>query len=268
MAGFASFALLMISIFNEPTTMKSPLLHLPLLLLYEFTKLLGPVAACVDLTPFLTDSTAGNMEQVAGGGNVSDNVPLYFDIGRQQIENETPLTFCLNGLKIPTMVGENTCDEGQSCWLAVGYKANDVNGDGLNLDYCESEERGIAPCYECLCGGLDWNDGGSTNDEIIIGYVCGLSWPDKWGVSCTDTENSRGNPEDNPFASIYITVCPANFSEISGCTYCSGGTLPAFQVAVQWLPKNCVTNGWPSSSEHSSLFGAFVLSTSLLFLLL
>lgn len=230
--------------------MRNTAIEIPLLLLCAFaTKLSPSLASCVDLTTLITDETAGNLQQVTGGGNVSANVPLYFDVGRQQIDAVASETiFCLDDLKIPFMVGENVCADGSSCWLAVGMKANDVNA------------------MDCVCSGLEWTDGGPVEDTIING--CGLSSPDQWGTTCTDTENGRNNPNEE-YATVHITVCPA-ISGLSDCPVCSGGILPAFQVAVQWLPANCVSIGWPTSSSvhvRPSLIGAFGVSTLLLLLL-
>jgi hypothetical protein len=114
-------------------------------------------APCLDLTPFITDATADNLKIVsAAGGNLSSNLPLYFDVGRQQVSPNTPLTFCLNGLPIPRMVGStlcNTLSTPQQCFLAVGTKAND-DGSGAYLDYCASSDilltftfLGISICF-------------------------------------------------------------------------------------------------------------------------
>jgi hypothetical protein len=226
-------------------------------------------APCLDLTPFITDATADNLKIVsAAGGNLSSNLPLYFDVGRQQVSPNTPLTFCLNGLPIPTMVGStlcNTLSTPQQCFLAVGTKAND-DGSSADLDYCASSDGDIGACYDCLCQGLDWTTSASGANNETISNACGFGSPPEWGTTCLETDNGR-NVNDS-FATVHITVCP-NISEVNDCTVCgSGGILPAFQVAVQWLSENCVTAGWPTSTAWRTSFSwsSFVgiLSTSMI----
>jgi hypothetical protein len=235
-----------------------------LLLLLIVTPLIN---ACIDLTSFITDETAENLELVAAGGNLSSINPLYFDVGRQQVNPNTPLTFCLNGLRIPTKVGNNVCNGSQQCFLAVGMKAND-NGMNMNLDDCTSFDRGIAPCYNCLCQGLEWVAPPGAADNETISNACGLSSPDRWGITCTDKENGR-NVNDT-FATVHITACP-DLGGLNDCNVCSGGTLPAFQVAVQWLSESCVIAGWPSAAwriTYSCMSVWGIVSTSLFMMLI
>jgi hypothetical protein len=238
---------------------------MPILLLFL---LIGMplIHACLDLTPFITDATADNLKIVLAGGNLSSNLPLYFDVGRQQVSPNTPLTFCLNGLRIPTMVGSTLCNtlSTQQCFLAVGTKANDDGGS--DLDYCASSDGDIAPCYSCLCQGLDWTTSASGADNETISDVCGFGSQTEWGTTCLETDNGRN--DNDSFATVHITACP-NISGVNDCTVCgSGGILPAFQVVVQWLSENCLTAGWPTSTawRTSFIWSSFVgiLFTSLI----
>jgi hypothetical protein len=201
-------------------------------------------------------------------GDIDSVSVVYFNIPRIQVSPPNPqVQLCIEDLPIPSSVGGRQCGGGEAqgwnnCWLVVATHV----GSNLNPEdtqHCESEDenRGTAPCYECLCKGSYFGagsvpDGSYVSDTLIDS--CGPSSPHRWGVGCDDVQNARGIQSfDRVSLSNHSTVQINICSETTdGCSVCQGGGYhPAFDVGLQWVNnvEQCSSQpkyGAPFSSGH------------------
>lgn len=200
-------------------------------------------SCAANLLDYTERTSEENLKILLGGGDMPDDAPVYFDVPTQQIDNGEALALCVENLTIPQTVGGNVCNSTQRCWLAVGYHA--ASGEEANE-------------YECLCSGADLGTG-AANDVIADG--CGLSQADKWGVSCPDVMNGRGDSKE---ATVQITVCSPM---ADGCNVCSGGDQPPYRVGLRWLSNQdeCSEPFGGSGAIHINNFSIALLTSLLSF---
>jgi len=179
---------------------------------------------------------AASMSDLAiltGGGAVSNNVPVFFDIPSQVVAGE--VKYCLENVTIPTKVGGNDCTEAQNCWMSVGLHAvTDYTTDPAVTEVCQSSSSDSAGCFDCACRGMSMSTGVEPN---TLATYCGLHTDTDWGVTCGDTTNGRLSwGEQEQMASLFSTVHVSICSEAnSDCGLCQGGIHPSFRIGVQWI---------------------------------
>jgi len=201
----------------------------------------SPSVPCTPLTSYLAPDSEDELERFLGGGDVPNDVPVFFDIPRMEISFASPqIKFCIGDIPIPKSVGGTACNEWNKCWLVIGtHTEKNLNPD--DIEYCESSDkyRGTAPCYECVCSGAELSTG-SVADNVTVTDACGLSSQDRWGAVCPDVQNGRmvfpydGSYPDSysNYTTVQINIC-GGISDL--CSICrSGGHHPQFQVGLQW----------------------------------
>jgi hypothetical protein len=220
-------------------------------------------SSCIDLTAYA--STPDEVSILTGGGNVSDNTPVIFDIPSDFVSGE--VVYCLENITIPNYVGLNKCEDSQRCWLAVGLHAGQ-NNDASATQACRNSGD-TKNCYECTCTGSSMKSGSS---EYVLYDGCGLRTDSRWGASCRDVTNGRVNWDGDGrvvsnSSTVHVHVCPET---IAYCNVCQGGLHPSFRVGVQWisdLEEQCFShpfeNNSPMGLSTSSIIGIVVGSAIL-----
>jgi len=199
---------------------------------------------CIDPTPYAINPE--NLSILKGGGNVPDDVAVYFDfpptISTHVIGDSGPKIFCLEDIQIPKSVGGKDCVDHDACQMAVGIRVSpgdDQKGGGALL----SDD------YGCICTGFSVHPDDPFDDTYTSG--CGLADEERWGVTCSgDTAmteqryyyDSNGTRVVSNSSTAYISLCPPN-NDL--CGVCGSGRgrreMPRFLAGVQWVSN--VKNG-------------------------
>jgi hypothetical protein len=185
---------------------------------------------CIDLMPYA--SSISDLAILTGGGVMSNNVPVFFDIPSQVVAGE--VKYCLENVTIPTHVGGNDCTEAQNCWMSVGLHASNDYSDPSATEVCQNASGDSVGCYDCACRGMSMSTGVEPN---TLAAYCGLHTDTDWGVTCGDTTNgsfSWGEEEQmtSLFSTVHVSICSESNSD---CGLCRGGIHPSFRIGVQWI---------------------------------
>eukprot|EP00562_Extubocellulus_spinifer_P002529 CAMPEP_0178482032 /NCGR_PEP_ID=MMETSP0696-20121128/6519_1 /TAXON_ID=265572 /ORGANISM="Extubocellulus spinifer, Strain CCMP396" /LENGTH=256 /DNA_ID=CAMNT_0020109525 /DNA_START=169 /DNA_END=936 /DNA_ORIENTATION=- len=194
---------------------------------------------CAPLIDYVEPMYQNNLDIFLGGGEISDDVPVFFDIPRMEIPAISPqIKLCIEDLPIPTSVGESECNDWNKCWLVIGRHTG-PNAKSEDTKNCASSDdyRGTSPCYACTCSGSYFGSGSVPSDEPLISG-CGLSSQQAWGVSCPDVNNGRMTSMNtySNFSTVQINICDGSGDV---CEICQGGGYqPQFRVGLQWISES------------------------------
>ncbi len=196
---------------------------------------------CFDLIPYAINPEY--LEILNGGGDVSNNAAVYFEIPSTFVNGET--VYCLQDIMIPDTVGGKSCNDSQKqCWLAVGHRSG------------RKETEVAASQYSCLCSGSTMNPFDSSDESISDG--CGLQDNDHWGLTCRDSGDGRTTITDDAppfvsmFASAFVSVCSGIATNCGVCEE-TDGIHPSFVVGVQWvsdLQEQCMRDPFASYDQY------------------
>lgn len=199
-----------------------------------------PTVSCTTLIDHVDPESQKNLDVFLGGGHITSDVPVYFQIPRWPVLAGEQVKFCIEDIPIPISVGDSACDDWNKCWLIIGSKAG-TKPDPDDVKYCENSNdsyRGTTPCYECTCKGSYFGSGFVESNRTLTSG-CGLSAQEKWGVSCPDVHNGRmvlphtGDVGSySNFSTAQINICSGVADDCSVCNH--GGYHPQFQVGLQW----------------------------------
>jgi len=200
---------------------------------------------CIDITPYVVNPE--NLSILKGGGNVPNDVAVYFDLPATVLTRDGPTIFCLEDILIPDTVGGKDCAEWDACQMAVGKRVHPDDVEGSSLSD-----------YECLCGGFRADPDDPFDNTFVSG--CGLANTERWGVSCNDFptavrtySDGNGTRVVSDKSSAYFSLCPPNDDL---CGICSGGReAPRFLAGVQWASNvgdRCFDDPFESYENYDS----------------